>query len=105
MRDPSFELSKLPCEMRCLAAEEIWRHVWIEERYRGYLSRQQRSISTAVETTIPADFDFSRIPGLRNETREKLTNARPDSLGAARHLPGLTAADLAILSVWLGKTS
>src|SRR5207249_12313104 len=49
------------------------------------------------DCTIPAGFDFNVVPGLRSESRQKLGRFRPTSLGAARRIPGITAADLSIL--------
>jgi tRNA uridine 5-carboxymethylaminomethyl modification enzyme len=103
MRSPTFGFVSLPNEVRRLGEEAIWRHLFIEARYFGYIARQQTVKQTSVERAFPADLDFSRIPGLRTETREKLTNIRPTSLMAASRIPGLTAADLSILTVWLHK--
>ena len=52
---------------------------------------------------IPGDIDYDQIRGLRLETREKLAAARPDSIGQARRLSGITPADLSIISIWLEK--
>jgi tRNA uridine 5-carboxymethylaminomethyl modification enzyme len=53
------------------------------------------------DRTIPLGFDFNVVPGLRSESRQKLGRFRPTSLGAARRIPGITAADLSILDIWL----
>ena len=52
---------------------------------------------------IPADTDFMSIGALRFESREKLMRVRPENLGQAGRIPGVTPADLAILSVYLEK--
>ncbi len=101
MRDPSFSIDDLSSELRNLAPKPIWQHVWTEARYAGYIARENTNPRVWSDAFIPEGFDFSRISGLRNETREKLAIIRPYSLNAARRIPGITAADLSILSIWL----
>ena len=50
---------------------------------------------------IPTDFDYSRVPGIRGESREKLARVMPHSLGQASRISGVTPADLNILLVYL----
>ncbi|HSH39341.1 MAG TPA: hypothetical protein VK993_11190, partial [Chthoniobacterales bacterium] len=47
--------------------------------------------------------DYTLIPGLRPETREKLSAAKPANIGQAGRISGITPADLAIIAVWLGR--
>jgi len=54
-------------------------------------------------TAIPADFDFSGIPGLSNELQGKLKAARPETLGQAQRIPGMTPAALSLLLIQLTK--
>jgi tRNA uridine 5-carboxymethylaminomethyl modification enzyme len=102
MRSPAFSLEDLPNDVRRLSDEANWQQVLIEARYAGYIARQDDR-HRREEVPIPSDLDFSAIPGLRNETREKLNRTRPRSLAVAERIPGLTEADLSILSVWLHK--
>jgi tRNA uridine 5-carboxymethylaminomethyl modification enzyme len=101
MRSPTFGFADLPEGIRCFGEEAIWQHIFIEARYSGYIARQQTAKPLSAELSIPEDLDFSSVPGLRNETREKLRSTRPGSLRAAGRIPGLTTTDLSILAVWL----
>jgi tRNA uridine 5-carboxymethylaminomethyl modification enzyme len=103
MRSPAFNLAGLPDEVRRLSDETIWQHVLIEARYAGYIARQPSRRHPLEQVRIPAHVDFSAIPGLRNETREKLQRTQPETLAVAQRIPGLTDADLSILSLWLHK--
>ena len=55
------------------------------------------------DVVIPSDTDFTLVPGLRSETREKLQSIRPQSMAALRRIPGITAADTSIVAIWLCK--
>jgi len=77
-------------------------------KYAGYLAQQKKRLSherLRADRTIPVGFNFDGIPGLRNESRQKLGKFRPTTLGAARRIPGITAADLSILDIWLNSKS
>lgn len=102
LRQPAFSLSHLPSHIRGVATDDIWHHVRAELIYEGYIRQhEQRSLLRHDNVVIPDGLDFSAVPGLRTETRQKLTKVRPSSMAAARRIPGLTAADLSILSIWL----
>jgi tRNA uridine 5-carboxymethylaminomethyl modification enzyme len=106
LKDPRFTLSAVPPEVIAMAPHSIWRHVLIEMKYAGYLAQQTKRLTheqLRADRAIPAGFDFNIIPGLRSESRQKLGRFRPASLGAARRIPGITAADLSILDVWLNS--
>lgn len=105
MRAATFDLGQLPVHVRHLASEATWHQVLIETRYAGYIARHQAGKAALKEISIPDTLDFSVIPGLRNETREKLRSYRPQSLVAASGIPGLTSSDLSVLEIWLRKTT
>jgi tRNA uridine 5-carboxymethylaminomethyl modification enzyme len=80
--------------------------VEIRIKYQGYIARQLEEIEKMQRqehTQLPADFDYSSIPGLSNELRQKLTEIRPDSIGRASRIPGVTPAALSLLLVYLKK--
>jgi len=52
---------------------------------------------------IPPDFDYASTPGLRREAIERFGKVRPNSLGQASRVPGITPADLSVLSVYLHR--
>ena len=73
-----------------------------EIKYAGYIARQQRAIKDVKRlenTTMPEDFDYAPLNGLRLEAREKLARIRPVSLAQAGRIPGVSPADMAVLSV------
>jgi tRNA uridine 5-carboxymethylaminomethyl modification enzyme len=108
LKDPRFTLGAIPPEVMATAPYSIWRHLLIEMKYAGYLAQQTKRRSQEqlrADRTIPRGFDFNAVPGLRSESRQKLGKFRPPSLGAARRIPGITAADLSILDIWLNVKS
>ncbi len=73
-----------------------------EIKYAGYIARQQRAIKEVKrleKTRIPEDFDYAPLDGLRLEAREKLAKVRPLDLAQAGRIPGVSPADMAVLSV------
>jgi tRNA uridine 5-carboxymethylaminomethyl modification enzyme len=70
-------------------------------RYEGYLRRQDESVERLKRQegrTIPADFEFAGIPGLSRECAERLTSVRPETIGQALRIPGLTPAAVALVA-------
>ncbi len=75
-----------------------------ETKYSGYIAQQERQMERlkgAERRRIPAEFAFDGIPGLSREVRDKLTRVRPETLGQAARIPGVTPAAIAILDVYL----
>ena len=82
----------------------VTEQVEIQCKYDGYIQRQSDQIVSAArreDVPIPTVFDFKSIRTLSNESRDNLTRVRPISLGQAARVPGVTPADIAILSVHL----
>ncbi|MDR2213326.1 MAG: tRNA uridine-5-carboxymethylaminomethyl(34) synthesis enzyme MnmG [Pseudomonadales bacterium] len=78
----------------------------ISIKYQGYIDRQREEIDKLrrhEQTAIPADFDFSAVTGLSNELKQKLAQTRPDSIGRASRLAGVTPAAISLLLVHLKK--
>ncbi len=77
-------------------------------KYVGYLRRQESEIERAKKDErrrIPASFPFDRVPGLSREVVQRLSQVRPDTLGHALRVPGVTPAAVAVLSAYLGRFS
>ncbi len=75
-------------------------------RYRGYLDREMRAVERFQDlekVTIPETFDYRSVKGLKNESRTKLAETRPASLGQALRISGVSPADISILRVALKK--
>ena len=78
--------------------------VEIQIKYDGYIQRQQRQIHQFKKLEnfrIPDTFDYTDVHGLKTEAREKLAKIRPASIGQASRLPGVSPADISILTVIL----
>jgi tRNA uridine 5-carboxymethylaminomethyl modification enzyme len=84
------------------AAEQVE----IQIKYAGYIERQKDEIAKTMRnenTLIPMEFDFSQISGLSNEVVAKLTDSRPETIGKAGRISGITPAAVSLLLVYLKK--
>jgi len=75
-----------------------------EVKYAGYISQQERQVERlrgSERRGIPAGFSYRDIPGLSREVRERLERARPENLGQASRISGITPAAIAVLDVYL----
>ena len=75
-------------------------------KYEGYLKRQQSEVERARRNErrrIPVDFRFDAVPGLTREVVQRLGQVRPDTLGQALRVPGVTPAAVALLSTYVGR--
>jgi tRNA uridine 5-carboxymethylaminomethyl modification enzyme len=86
--------------------EEIVQSVEIAIKYAGYIERQETEIArlkSLEDKVIPSAFDYSTVPGLRSEARQKLLTIRPRTLGQASRISGVSPADISILMIWLKR--
>lgn len=86
----------------------VTEQVEIDTKYAGYIQRQQEDIERMrrqENTTLPSDLDYAGIDGLSNEVRQKLTQARPETLAAAARIQGVTPAAASLLLIHLKKRS
>jgi tRNA uridine 5-carboxymethylaminomethyl modification enzyme len=77
-------------------------------KYAGYIDQQKRQmdrLKTSDHRPIPAGLEYARIPGISREVGEKLTRVRPVTLGQAARIPGVTAAAVAVLDVYLSLSA
>jgi len=87
-------------------SDEVVQQVEIAVKYSGYVQRQETEVarSKSLETKrIPDSFDFSTVPSLRLEARQKLTKIRPQTIAQAGRISGVSPADISILLVWLKR--
>ena len=86
----------------------IREQVEIQTKYKGYIDRQLEQVEQSKKlekTCIPPSLDYASIKSLTTEVREKLTKNRPDTLGQASRIPGITPAAISILSIALKSAS
>ena len=108
LKRPEFRAQDLPLELLCLVPMAIWQLIETDFKYSGYAERQSdqnRQLERRQEQAIPNWLNYDEIPGLRFETRQKLATTRPNSLGQAGRISGITPADVAIISIWLSKNN
>jgi tRNA uridine 5-carboxymethylaminomethyl modification enzyme len=89
-----------------LADKEAADQIEIQIKYAGYIDRQLDEIAKKKRhenTLIPIDFDFTQISGLSNEVVAKLSDARPETIGKASRISGITPAAISLLLVYLKK--
>lgn len=99
-------LMTLPAAGPGVDDEAVIEQVEIGVRYAGYIERQADEIArqSAMETTpLPADLDYATFTALSFEARQRLSAARPTTLGQASRLPGITPAAVSLLRVYLRK--
>jgi tRNA uridine 5-carboxymethylaminomethyl modification enzyme len=87
---------------------KIAEQVEIQAKYSGYLDRQQDEIDKAKrneQTRIPNVIDYAQVRGLSSEVMQKLNDHRPETIGQAGRIPGVTPAAISLLMVHLKKTS
>jgi tRNA uridine 5-carboxymethylaminomethyl modification enzyme len=90
-----------------VADPSVAEQVEIQVRYAGYLDRQKQDIERRQRNesmSIAKNFDFATVRGLSSEAREKLEQVRPDTMGQASRIPGMTPAAMSLLLVHLKKT-
>ena len=96
-------LAKIDTERPHISAE-IVEQVEIELKYAGYIERQQRQVEQFKKTEqrkIPENLDYDEVPSLRIEARQKLKQIRPENIGQASRISGVSPADISVLLVYL----
>lgn len=84
----------------------IFEAVEIELKYEGYIKRQRADIEEArrlERKRLPQDVDYSAIQGLRLEAGEKLNKVKPENIGQAGRISGVSPADISVLLIWLAS--
>jgi tRNA uridine 5-carboxymethylaminomethyl modification enzyme len=105
LRRPEITYNSLPIADTTLPAD-VTQEVEIHLKYEGYIARDLEQIERfrkLEDKSLPSWLDYEKIAALRFESRQKLTRFRPDSIGQASRIPGVTPADIAILLVWIKR--
>src|SRR3954453_12795047 len=106
-KQPEFDVSNLPGEILSAVPSAIWDLIQTELKYEGYAARQaeqNQRLHAKQNQKIPNGFDYGAVAGLRSETRQKLSDLNPTSLGQAARISGITPSDISILYIWLNKS-
>jgi tRNA uridine 5-carboxymethylaminomethyl modification enzyme len=108
LRRPEAKIATLAGRIREVLGEEpvhgLLATIETEAKYAGYIAQQERQIERLRDSEgrrIPPEFEFAEIPGLSTEVKQKLQRVRPETLGQAGRIPGVTPAAVAVLDVYL----
>lgn len=105
LRRPEITYANLPDPNPALSPEVI-NQVELEIKYGGYIKRQEVEVEkfkNLEDKQIPTNFDYTTVPSLRMEARQKLGQIRPLTLGQASRISGVSPSDIGILMVWLKR--
>ncbi len=100
------DLTKIDGLSSEITNEQALEQVEIQIKYAGYIARQQDEINKQLrheQTILPADYDYSAVSGLSNEVVAKLTDVKPETIGQASRISGITPAAISLLLVYLKK--
>jgi tRNA uridine 5-carboxymethylaminomethyl modification enzyme len=103
LRRPEVTYSELPDKNASLTLEVI-QQVEIAVKYEGYIARQEVEVAKLKgleDKQIPGWLDYSKVPSLRTEARQKLSKIQPATLGQASRISGVSPSDVGILMIWM----
>ena len=84
----------------------LYHRATIESKYSGYIKKQLREVEKTKKQNkkkIPNNFEYSNIAGLSNEVKEKLNNNKPDTIGSASRMEGVTPAAVNLILIQIKK--
>jgi len=112
LRRPEVTLAKLEADgdvvIETTAADRVLDLSSVETttKYEGYLLRQTQAVARAQRSElrkIPDAFPFERVPGLSREMVQRFSESRPETLGQAQRIPGVTPAAVAVVGAYLDR--
>jgi tRNA uridine 5-carboxymethylaminomethyl modification enzyme len=104
LKRPENSHAALPEAIASQFPADVWMQVETDLKYAGYIQRQEEQIARTARhegKKIPDWIDYTAIKGLRTEAVQKLSSVRPETLGQASRLSGVTPSDIALLGVWI----
>jgi tRNA uridine 5-carboxymethylaminomethyl modification enzyme len=107
LRRPEISYNNLESKDLSLS-EEVVKQVEIVLKYEGYVARQEAEVArfkNLEDKRIPDSFDYTTVPSLRMEARQKFISIRPATIGQASRISGVSPADIGILMVWLKRSA
>lgn len=106
LRRPDVGVLDLPETLRGGIPLSIWEMLETDLKYEGYIQRQELALGKArnqESKRFPEWIDFNEVPGLRQEARQKLSAIRPETLGQAGRISGITPSDVTLLTIWIER--
>jgi tRNA uridine 5-carboxymethylaminomethyl modification enzyme len=103
LRRPEVTYADLPIRDESLSPEVV-QQVEIALKYEGYIDRQELEVAKMKgleDKQIPAWMDYTKVPSLRTEARQKLAKIQPATLGQASRISGVSPSDVGILMIWM----
>ncbi|MBT1685183.1 tRNA uridine-5-carboxymethylaminomethyl(34) synthesis enzyme MnmG [Dawidia soli] len=103
------ELRQLSPDLKALLdkySPEVQEEAEIDIKYESYIEREQKlaeKIGSLEEFKIKPDFDYDRVKALSSEAREKLKRIKPETLGQATRISGVSPSDISVLTIYMGK--
>lgn len=85
---------------------EVLEQAEIQKKYDGYIRKEREQAEKVIrldDIHLPGDFDYHKVKALSYEGREKLSRSKPNSLGQASRISGVTPADISVLMVFIGR--
>jgi tRNA uridine 5-carboxymethylaminomethyl modification enzyme len=101
-------LMTLPNSGEGVLEEAVWEQVEIQAKYEGYVERQRDEVKRRAaqeDQPLPANLDYAAVRGLSKEAQQKLERHRPETLGQAARISGVTPAAIALLQVYLKRAA
>lgn len=87
-------------------SNEVLEQVEIDVKYESYIEREQKlaeKIGGLEDSKIRVDFDYDRVKALSSEAREKLKKIKPETIGQASRISGVSPSDISVLTIYMGK--
>ena len=87
-------------------ADAVVEQLEISAKYQGYIDRQAEEVARSgsyESTVLPADLDYSKVAGLSNEVKQKLALHKPQTIGQASRIQGITPAAISLLLIHLKR--
>ena len=104
--EPGVSRETLRSELGRTVADQVLASIEISARYAGYIAKQQEQIDrseSAGDVELPASIDYASVRALSFEARQVLSRHRPETIGRAARLPGVTPAAISLLLVHLKR--
>ncbi len=86
--------------------ETIWEQVEITAKYQGYIEKEEQNaqkLDRLEEIGIPTNFNYNKLSSMSYEAREKLMKLKPETIGQAKRISGVSPSDISVLLVYMGR--